>query len=83
MLTIEIHTAGAEAALTAAGRAVGDTLPLMQVLQRRGVVEVKRHFLARNGEGNRRGWPQAMPCPWSGPWNSSSPAGSGTSMDWA
>lgn len=42
----------------AAGKALADLRPLLVVLQRRAVNEVKEHFLARNREPNSMGWPK-------------------------
>lgn len=44
--------------LEAAGKSLRDLRPLLVVVQRRGVNELKRHFLVRNREPNSMGWPK-------------------------
>jgi hypothetical protein len=53
-LNVTVDTTQAEAAASG----LKNLTPLLRVMQRRGVNELKKHFAARNAEPNSMGWPK-------------------------
>ena len=54
MITLTVNVNTAEADTAAAG--LKNLTPLLRVMQRRGVNEIKKHFADRNAEPNSMGW---------------------------
>lgn len=57
MLRIEVNAAGAQAAMASIGRTLASTRPLMAACGKRLEKSLRAHFLQRDREGNKRGWP--------------------------
>ena len=57
MLTIEVNAEAAAAALGRVGGALANARPLLAACGKRLEKSLRTHFLARDREGNKRGWP--------------------------
>jgi hypothetical protein len=57
MINVGVNSSHLDAILNGARLAFGDTRPLMALLGKSLEVQLRAHFLSRDGEGNKRGWP--------------------------